>query len=291
MTIAITGATGHLGGLVVDALLDRADLPAGQIVALARDLDKAAPLAAKGVTVRAFDYDQPDALARELDDVTALLLISGNAVGQRFAQHRAVIDAAKAAGVRRLVYTSVESSAASLAESVNPVAPEHAQTEDYLAASGVPHVVLRNSWYHENYLGELQTTGTLVTSAGDGRVASAARRDYAEAAAAVLTAADPRPLYRLTGDVAWGLDDLAGDLTSVLGRPVDVNRVSPEQHREILRGAGLDSGLIDFIVGVDAAISAGELATTTGDLAALIGRPTTALIDVLRAGADGGSQH
>lgn len=279
MTIAVTGATGALGTLVVDALLER--VPATEIVALVRDLEKAVPLAEKGVTVRHFDYDQPQSLARELDDVTDLLLISGNAVGQRFDQHRAVIDAAVTAGVRRLVYTSVlHADTATL-----PVAPEHVQTEQYLADAGIAHVLLRNGWYHENYLGELQTapsTGTVLTSAGDGRVASAARADYAAAAAIVLTTPEAQPVYELSGDVAWSFDDLAAALSEVTGTQIEVARVDADSQRETLLGAGLDAGLVEFIVAVDAGIAAGELADVNGQLSSLIGRPTTPLVEVLR---------
>ncbi|MEJ7647541.1 MAG: SDR family oxidoreductase [Nakamurella sp.] len=282
-TIAITGATGALGTHVVEALLDRG-IAAGDIVALARNTMKAAPLAEKGVTVRAFDYDAPDASA--LAGVDRLLLISGNEFGKRVAQHTAVIDAAKEAGVALVAYTSVDSPAEPLSSSTNPVAPEHAGTEEYLAASGVDHVLLRNGWYNENYLGELQTaaqSGGVLSSAGDGTVASASRRDYAEAAAAVLTADAPKPLYRLAGDVASSTADRAAALTEVLGRPISVNQVTPEQQNEILTGAGLDAGTAGFAVAVDQAVARGELAGSGNDLSTLIGRPTTPLIDTLRA--------
>ncbi len=283
MTIAVTGATGSLGQLVIDALLAR--VPADHVVALARDTDKAAPLAAKGVTVRQFDYNQPDDLAAQLDGVTDLLLISGNEVGQRFPQHRAVIDAAKTAGVGRLVYTSVLHADDAKG---NPVAPEHVQTEEYLAQSGVNHVLLRNGWYHENHLNDLTAarhTGAVLTSAGDGTVASAARADYAEAAAAVLTTPDAKPVYELSGDVAWTHEELASAISDALGSPVTVARVDADAHRAALTEAGLDGGLINFIVAVDAAVDAGALGDTTGELSTLIGRPTTPLVDTLRAGA------
>ncbi len=282
MTIAVTGATGAFGTLVIDALLER--VSADQVVALVRDVAKATPLAAKGVTVRHFDYDQADALARELDDVTDLLLVSGTAFGQRFAQHKAVIDAARYAGVRRLVYTSVLH-----ADTVqNPVAPEHVQTEQYLAETGVNHVLLRNGWYHENYVPSIDTaaaTGALLTSAGTGRVASAARADYAVAAAVVLTTPDAKPVYELSGDVAWSQDDLAAVLAEISGRPVAVAAVDAQAQSAALKEAGLDEGTIGFIVGVDAAIAAGDLDDVSGELSDLIGRPTTPLAETLRAGA------
>jgi NAD(P)H dehydrogenase (quinone) len=281
MTIAVTGATGALGTHVIDHLLKR--VPAAEIVALARDLQKATPLAAKGVNVRHFDYTQPDHLAEALDDVTDLLLISGNAVGSRFTQHQAVIDAAKYAGVRRLVYTSVLDAP----NSINPVAPEHVQTEAYLAESGIPHVLLRNGWYSENHQSDVDSaaaTGSILTSAPLGsRLATAARTDYAEAAAVVLTTPDAKASYELSGDVAWTHEDLAAIASDLLGKPVEVAHVDAATQTEILTGAGLDAGVVGFIVGVDAAIAAGELGAQSGELSALIGRPTTPLKDSLHA--------
>lgn len=283
MTIAVTGATGHLGGLVVRHLLERGT-PADRIVALVRDIDRAGELASRGVGVRAFDYDdEPAALTAALAGVESLLLVSGTAVGRRFAQHRAVIDAARVVGVGRLLYTS----APHADDSINPVAPEHKLTEEYLAVSGVPYVILRNGWYHENYLPDLQAaaqTGAILTAAGTGRVASASRSDLADAAAVVLAGAETGRIYQLNGDVAWSYDDLAATFAEVLGRDVRVNRVSPEEKRAILAGLGLDAGVIDFVVGVDAAVAAGELGDVTGELSALIGRPTAPIVDTLRAG-------
>lgn len=281
MTIAVTGATGHLGGLAITHLLRRGT-PAEQVVALVRDVDRAGQLAALGVQVRHFDFDQPDALAEALADVDALLLVSGNALGRRAAQHRAVIDAALKAGVGKLVYTS----APHVQASVNPVAPEHKATEEALAASGLPHVILRNGWYHENYLRELEAvaeTGVLLTAAGDGRVASAARSELAEAAAVVLAGPLDAGTITLTGDVAWTQEDLAADLASVLGRDIEVRHVSALQKADVLAQAGVDAGMAGFAVGVDEAIAAGELGEVNGELARLIGRQTSPLIETLRA--------
>jgi NAD(P)H dehydrogenase (quinone) len=283
MTLAVTGATGHLGGLVVEHLLRRGT-PADQIVALVRRPDAATDLVAKGVTVREFDYNRPDQLAPALAGVDSLLLVSGTEFGKRAEQHKAVIDAAKTAGVGRLVYTS----APSADTSINPVAPEHWATEQALAASGVAHVILRNNWYHENYLADLATaaqTGEILTATADGRVASAARTDLAEAAAIVLAGSDVGQTLTLTGDVAWSFDDLAADFATVLGRPVTARYVSAEEKGAALTAVGLDAGLIGFILGVDAAIAAGELGTTTGNLSGLLGRPTTPILETLRHSA------
>jgi NAD(P)H dehydrogenase (quinone) len=281
MTLAVTGATGHLGRLAIDHLL-AGGTPASDIVALARRPEAAAELAAQGVVVRHFDYNQPELLASALAGVDSLLLVSGNEFGQRATQHQAVIVAAKEAGVGRIVYTS----APNPEDSINPVSPEHAATERALAASGVPHVILRNGWYHENYVSELGSaaqSGAVLTAAGDGRVASASRSDYAHAAAVVLASDEVGRIYSLSGDVAWSFDDLAADLSTVLGQPVAVRRVSGEEKAAALAGFGLDAGMVGFIVGVDAAIAAGELGGTNGELSALIGHPTSPIVETLRA--------
>lgn len=281
MTVAVTGATGHFGQLVIEHLLARGTAP-GEIVALVRDPGRADALAAAGIVVREFDYDAPQALAPALEGVDSLLLVSGTAFGRRAEQHRAVIDAAKAAGVSRVLYTS--SPAAD--DSINPVAPEHKATEEYLTSVGVPHVVLRNGWYHENYLQTLSAaaqTGEVLTAAGDGRVASAARSDFAEAAAVVLLSAEVGRVYELSGDVAWSFDELAADLATVLGREVVVHRVSGAEEVSMLTAAGVDAGTAGFAAGIDAAIAAGELGRVTGELSTLIGHPTAPLIDTLKA--------
>ena len=281
MTIAVTAATGQLGTLVVDALLERTT--PDQIVAIARDAAKAEPLAAKGVEVRIASYDDPTALKDALAGVDQVLLISGNEFGQRSTQHRNVIDAAIANDVSRIVYTS----APKADTSTLPVVPEHLATEQHLAGAGIDHVLLRNNWYNENYAQSLETarqTGSVLTSAGDGRVASAARADFAEAAAVVLTTDAPvKSVYELAGDVAWTQDELAAALSEVLGTPITVAQVTPEQQTSILVDAGLDEGTAGFVTGIDVATAKGELALANGDLSSLIGRPTTPLVESLRA--------
>ncbi|GAB3083885.1 SDR family oxidoreductase [Isoptericola nanjingensis] len=288
MTIAVTGTSGHLGRLVVESLLARGAAPA-DVVALARSTAKVADLAQRGVVVREADYDRPETLAPALDGVEVLVLVSGSAVGQRVRQHGAVIDAAKGAGVRRVVYTSAPHA------DTSPLilAPEHKATEELLAASGLTTTVLRNGWYTENYLPDVERareTGEIVASVGDGRVASASRADYAEAAAVVALATDGAhddAVHELTGDVAWDFDELARTVTELLGRPVTYRSVEPEEQREALLAAGLDEGTAGFLVALDADTRAGLLAETTGVLAGLIGRPTTPLADGLRKGLKG----
>lgn len=283
MTLAFTGATGHLGALVAQELLARTS--PDQIVALARDTskDSARALADRGAQVRAFDYDQPGTLAPALEGVDRLLLISGNAVGQRLPQHRAVIDAATKAGVPFVAYTSFLHTDTAR---IIAVAPEHQQTEALLAAAPFDVALLRNGWYTENYAAtarQAADSGELLTSAGAGRISSATRHDYAEAAAILLTASQAAPgTYELAGDTGWSHADLAATVSELSGRPIAVRDVSADEQRAALSAAGLPQGAIDFAVSTDQAIAAGELEDPTpGTLAALLGRPTTTLRDAL----------
>lgn len=287
MTIAVTGTSGHLGRLVVQSLLARGAAPA-DVVALARSTTKVADLAEAGVVVREADYDRPETLVPALDGVDVLVLVSGSEVGQRVRQHGAVIDAARSAGTGRVIYTS----APHADTSPLVLAPEHKATEELLAASGLTTTILRNGWYTENYLPDVQRareTGEIANSAGDGRVASASRADYAEAAAVVALADDGAhdgAVYELSGDVAWDFDELARTVTELLGRPVTYRRLSSEEHRELLLAAGLDEPTAGFVVALDGNVRDGLLAETTGDLARLVGRPTTPLAEGLRRTLD-----
>ncbi|MCW2771101.1 MAG: NAD(P)-dependent oxidoreductase [Aeromicrobium sp.] len=281
MTIAVTGATGQLGSLVIDSLLEK--VPASDVVAVVRDAVKAQSLTDRGVDVRVAPYDDRAALDLALAGVDRVLLVSGNEMGQRVAQHRNVIDAAVAQGVQLLAYTSAPAAGVSTL----PVAPEHLATEEYLATTDLDHVLLRNGWYHENYLPALEaarSTGSVLTSAGNGKVASAARADFAEGAAVVLTTDEPlKPVYELGGDVAWTQSELAATLSDLLDTPVTVAEVEPEQQSAILTEAGVPPMWVDFTVATDASIRNGELEVTGGDLSALIGRPTTPLAATLRS--------
>ncbi|MGW9113694.1 SDR family oxidoreductase [Microbacterium sp. NPDC055683] len=282
MTILVTGATGHLGRLVVDSLLARGVDPSA-VRAGARDTAKGADLAARGVQVIPLDYNAPETVAAAVDGADAVLLISSSEVGKRAAQHQVVVDAAHAAGVAKLVYTSA--SKATTSDLV--LAPEHKATEEAIAAAGIPAVILRNNWYTENYVADVaraKDTGVIAASVGDGRVASASRADYAEAAAVVLTEdGHIGEVYELGGDVTWNFDELAAAASEVVGREVRYTPLTTEEHAAALAAAGLDEGTIGFVTALDANIRDGALAETDGTLARLIGRPTTPLVDGLRA--------
>lgn len=286
MAIVVTGATGRLGRLVVESLLERGVAPA-EILATGRSVEKLADLAERGVGVRALDFGDVPGDAFAAGDV--VLLVSGSEVGQRVEQHRNVIDAAAKAGVARIVYTS----APSADDTTLILAPEHAATEQLIRESGLPFTVLRNSWYTENYLPAFQqaaVTGVVPASAGEGRVASAPVADYAEAAAVVLSGdGHENEVLELSGDVAWSFDELAAVFAEVLGHEVEYQRLSPEQHLAALAGAGLDDGTAGFVVGLDQNIADGLLAVTTGELGKLLERPTTPLAETVRTWAFFGS--
>ena len=275
---AVTGASGKLGHLAVEALLD-AGVEPSQVVALARTPAKIDDLAARGVVVRAADYDDPDSLVTALAGVDSLLFVSASEAGKRIPQHQAVIDAAVAAGVTRVAYTSIlraDTTAISLAA-------EHKATEDALTASGLDVTLLRNGWYTENYTAQLATylaAGAITGATANGRVAAASRADYAAAAAAVLTGTDHRGVYEL-GGTAFTMTDLADAITQVTGTTVVVKDVSTAQYAEILVGFGLDQDTAAFVAGLDEATARGDLDTDSTDLATLIGRPSTPLIDVV----------
>ncbi|KOX16339.1 SDR family oxidoreductase [Nocardiopsis sp. NRRL B-16309] len=282
MSVVITGATGHLGRLVVEDLL-AGGLPADQITATGRDTAKLADLSAKGVSTARADFGDPASLKAAFEGADTVLLVSGSEVGQRVDQHRNAVEAAKDAGVGHIVYTSVLNAA----ETTLILAPEHKATEEIILGSGLTYTFLRNGWYSENYeqqLHQARETGTVLTSAGAGRVASASRSDYAAAAAAVLRdpAAHANAVHELSGDTAWDFGELAAAMGEALGRAVTVTNVTPEEHEAVLTGVGLDEGTARFVVGLDTGTREGELAATTGELSRLIGRPTTPLVETLR---------
>ncbi|EPT7032362.1 SDR family oxidoreductase [Cronobacter malonaticus] len=278
--IAITGATGQLGQRVIDTLLNT--VAAQEIVAIVRNPAKAAALSARGVQVRAADYNDAAALTAALAGVEKLLLISSSEVGQRAPQHRNVIDAAKTAGVKLIAYTSL------LHADRSPLglADEHVATEKMLADAGVPYVLLRNGWYTENYLASVPPAlehGVFIGSAGDGKIASASRQDYAEAAAKVLTLDNQAGrVYELAGDHAWTLRDLTALLSKETGKTVAYQNLSEADFAAALTGAGLPEGFAKLLADSDAGASKGGLFDDSRQLSALIGRPTTSLEASLR---------
>jgi NAD(P)H dehydrogenase (quinone) len=277
-TYAVTGTTGHLGPLVVRELLARG-VPAADVVALARTPEKAADL---GVPVRRADYSDTATLPEALAGADVLLLVSGSEVGRRVAQHTAVIEAAKTAGVQRVAYTSI----ANADHSTNPLQPEHKATEDVLRASGLPFTIFRNNWYLENYTGQVPqylATGEVLGIDGDARIGAATRADMAAATtAALLDEGTAGATFELSGPPIT-LAGLAEAVTDVTGTKVAYRDVTPEELTAILRGTGLDDGTAGFVVALEESVARGDLDVPGDDLERLLGRPATTLADALRA--------
>ncbi|MEV0295590.1 SDR family oxidoreductase [Nocardia sp. NPDC050710] len=279
MTVAVTGASGQLGRLVVEELLRAGVTP----VAIVRDPEKVADLAARGVDVRPADYDDAAALDRALSGVDRVLLISGTEFGARVTQHTNVIRAAERAGVELLAYTSIPKAD----QNSMILAQEHRGTEAALAESTVPHVLLRNGWYWENYLGGLAhaiESGVLHGAAGAGRVAGASRADYAAAAAAVLTTdGHAGAVYELGGDERLTYAELAQVISEAAGKQVRYEDLSEAQYAAVLEGAGLPGPYAAALADSDTGIVAGLLDVDSGDLQKLIGRSSTPAAEVFRA--------
>lgn len=279
--IAVTGATGQLGRKVIAALLKK--VPAETIVAAVRTPARAADLAAQGVIVRQADYGQPETLETAFAGVEKLLLISGSEVGQREAQHRAVIAAARAAGVRFIAYTSL------LHADTSPLglALEHRATEALLRDSGIPFALLRNGWYTENYAASIPPAlahHAFIGAAGTGRIASAARQDYADAAAEVMTRPDQAgKVYELAGDDSYTLAAFAAEIAAQSGEKVDYVNLSQAEFAAALKSAGLPEGLAEMLADSDAGAEKGALFSDSRQLSSLTGRPTTAWQAVIRA--------
>jgi NAD(P)H dehydrogenase (quinone) len=273
--IAITGATGQLGRLVVTSLLRL--VPANELVAAVRTPAKAADLAALGVQVREADYARPETLASAFAGVEKVLLISGNELGQRVSLHKAAIDAAKTAGVKLFAYTSLLRADTSTLM----LAAEHKATEEYLRASGLPYIFLRNGWYLENQTASLASAlehGAILGAAGDGLFAAAARQDYAEAAAAALTLPDQEnKVYELAGDKPYTLSDLAAEVSRQSGKPVTYQNLPAAAYEKALLGFGLPPEIAAMLADSDAGAARGELTSDSADLRKLIGHPTKTL--------------
>lgn len=272
MKTGITGATGHLGRIVIDKLKGR--MPEKSIVALVRSPEKATDMV---VEAREFDYTRPENLPDALKDIDNLLLISGSEVGQRARQHYNVIQAAKLSGVKWIVYTSI------LHADTSPIslAREHYETEKALKISGIPHTILRNGWYTENYTGSIKgalKAGAFMGSAGEGKISSAAREDYAEAAVAVLTQPDQQgKIYELAGDEAFTLSDLAAEISRQTGKKIPYRNLPENEYSDILESFGMPKSMAREIAGWDVSVSKGALYDDSRQLSKLIGRPTTSM--------------
>ncbi|MBJ9516426.1 SDR family oxidoreductase [Citrobacter portucalensis] len=278
--IAITGATGQLGQHVIESLLKT--VPASQIVAIVRNPAKATALSQQGITVRQADYSDEAAFTTALQGIDKLLLISSSEVGQRAPQHRNVVNAAKAAHVKFIAYTSL------LHADTSPLglADEHVATEKMLAESGIAYALLRNGWYTENYLASAPAAlehGVFIGAAGEGKIASATRADYAAAAARVISEdGHSGKTYELAGDAGWTLSQLAAELAKQSGKKVVYQNLSEADFAAALKGVGLPAGLADMLADSDTGASKGGLFDDSHTLSKLIGRPTTSLADSVK---------
>ena len=278
--IAITGATGQLGQHVIESLLKT--VPASQIVAIVRNPAKATALSQQGITVRQADYSDEAAFTTALQGIDKLLLISSSEVGQRAPQHRNVVNAAKAAHVKFIAYTSL------LHADTSPLglADEHVATEQMLAESGIAYALLRNGWYTENYLASAPAAlehGVFIGAAGEGKIASATRADYAAAAARVISEdGHSGKTYELAGDAGWTLSQLAAELAKQSGKKVVYQNLSEADFAAALKGVGLPAGLADMLADSDTGASKGGLFDDSHTLSKLIGRPTTSLADSVK---------
>lgn len=276
MKIGITGASGQLGTLVVEQLKKRTD--AANLVALVRSPEKV-----EGIEARAFDYEKPDKLPEALQGIESLLLISGNEVGKRARQHENVIKAAKEANVQWIVYTSLlkaDTSTISLAK-------EHLITENLLKESGIPFTILRNGWYTENYTGSVAgavKAGAFIGSAGDGKISSASRIDYAEAAAVVLTGTDHQgKVYELAGDQAYTLTELAEEISKQTGKNIPYQNLPEEEYSKALKSFGIPDAYAEGIASWDVSASRGDLYDNSKTLSTLLGRSTTPMPEAVKA--------
>lgn len=278
MKTGITGATGQLGSRVVELLKNK--IAKEDIIALVRTPEKAAKM---GVEARAFDYTKPELLAEALNGVDNLLLISSNEIGQRAAQHANVIKAAKEAGVKWIVYTSLlhaDSSTLSLAA-------EHLSTEAMLKDSGLKYTILRNGWYTENYtssIGGAIAGGAFIGSAGNGKISSASRDDYAEAAVTVICdESNQGKVYELAGDENYTLSELASEISKQTGKTIPYKDLPAEEYANILKSFNIPEGFAQAIAGWDVSASEGALYDDSNQLSQLIGHPTTPLAVSVKA--------
>lgn len=279
MKIGITGATGQLGQLVVQKLKDKN--PDAKLVALVRNPDKAKPL---DLEAKAFDYEQPESLPKALEDIDRLVFISGSEIGKRETQHKNVINAAKQAQVKQIAYTSLlHADTSSMI-----LAPEHLATEKMLQDSGIPHTILRNGWYTENYTAGLKQAveqGAIIGSAGDGKISSATREDYAEAIAETIINDDHTgKTYELAGDQTYTMQDLAAEVSKQTGKNIEFVNLPEAEYAQKLQEIGLPEGMAKAFASLDYSASKNDLHDEGGELARLINRPTTSLSQAVKTG-------
>ncbi|GAB6897757.1 SDR family oxidoreductase [Kineosporia succinea] len=281
MTIVVTAATGHLGRLALAELL-RKGVPANEIVAGGRSLEKLQEFADSGVRVQVVDYDRPETLKAAFEGADRVLFISGGEVGRRIPQHKNVIDAAKAANVELIAYTGF----ANIDRTTAKLASEHLATEAALKASGLPVVLLRHGWYLENYTEQIPgylERGAVAGAAGSGRISAATRADFAAADVEALLSSKGGEVFEMGGDESFTLSELAAEVSSQTGKEVSYLDLPTDDFRAALESAGLPAPFADVLADCDRAIRDGEFVVDTGDLSRLLNRPTTSLAEAIKA--------
>ena len=275
----VTGASGQLGHLVIEALLKK--VPANKIIAGVRNVEKSKESLPKGINVRHADYDDKASLLESFKGVDRLLLISSSEVGKRFPQHKNVIDAAKEAGVKFVAYTSLLHADKKLLG----LSEEHLETEDYLKSSGLSYSLLRHGWYTENYAASIApalTNGGFYGSAGTGKISSAARADYAEVDAEVLVGDNHEgKTYEVAGDDYYTLADFAKAISDKSGKNIPYINLPEGDYAAALEKAGLPKVVAEMLADSDAGAAKGGLFDDSKTLSQLIGHPTTPYKDVI----------
>ena len=286
--IVITGATGRLGGRIVERVLERE--PAGNVAVSVRDATRAAELERRGVLVREGDFTDPGSLAKAFEGADQVLIVSAAIRGEEpaVAANRAAIDAAREAGARRILYTSHQAASRT---SQFPPQWVHARTEEYLASGDVPFTALRNGFYATTlawYFGDAVATGRVVAPE-DGPVSWTAHDDLAEAAAAALTRSEAAleaglkgVTPPLTATAALDFEAVAAELGELSGRRIDRVVVGDEDWKRTAVEHGMPPAAADFTLGMFRAARNGEFAVTDPTLERILGRPTTPVREMLR---------
>ncbi|GAA3625094.1 SDR family oxidoreductase [Kineosporia mesophila] len=281
MTIVVTAATGLLGRLVLTELLKKG-VPAADIVAGGRSVEKLSDFAGQGVRVQVIDYDKPETLTAAFTGADRVLFISGSEAGRRIPQHNNVVNAAKAAQVGLIAYTGI----AGADSTTMKLASDHLATEAALKASGLPVVLLRHGWYLENYTDQIAGAlerGVVAGAAGSGRVSAATRADFAAADVEALLSSKGGEVFEMGGDEAFTMTEYAAELSKQSGQEVRYQNLPTDKYAEMLAGVGVPGPFAEILADCDRGIRDGELHVGTGDLSNLLGRPTTSLSEAIQA--------
>ncbi len=276
--ILVTAATGQLGGLIIQELLKLTD--AGNVVGLARTPEKAKGL---GIEIRQGDYNSPDLLEAACSGIDTVMLISGTDIGPRVQQHKNVVDAAKAAGVKRIAYTSVVIAQ----KRPEPIYHDHGETEDYIKASGMNYTFLRNNFYMNAYVEEIKIAiekGVYRGAIGETGAALVARADLARAAAAAL--ADEQhanKTYHLSGPAVVDGSEYARIASAISGKEISYQPISIDELKADYLARGYDANMMPFLLLLEETIASGDLVEVSPDIENLTGQKPQSFEEHARA--------